>query len=118
MKTYINTSLIDAHNAQMQLEQLEGVRLHRAGTLEVFGKFLLICAASLSLLLVGFGIMIWLMASPPAPVGDQNTYSYDIAEMVIQRDAMEGSSDHELRVNSPTISESLSEIQSSASGEG
>jgi len=26
MKTYVNTSLIDAHNAQMQLEQLEGVR--------------------------------------------------------------------------------------------
>ena len=29
MKTYVNTSLIEAHNAQMQLEQLEGVRLQR-----------------------------------------------------------------------------------------
>lgn len=111
MNTYVNTSLIDAHNAQMQLEQLEGVRLHRAGTLEVYGKFLLICAASLSLLLVGFGLMIWLMAPPAAAVGDQYTNSYEIAEMVIQRDSMEGSNDLEASGTSPTISESLSEIQ-------
>ena len=111
MKTYVNTSLIEAHNAQMQLEQLEGVRLQRAGTLEVYGKFLLICAASLSLLLVGFGLMMWLMAPPPAQVGDQYSNSYDIAEMVIQRDAIEGSSDLEASETSSTISESLSEIQ-------
>jgi hypothetical protein len=120
MKTYVNTSLIEAHNAQMQLEQLEGVRLHRAGTLEVYGKFLLICAASLSLLLVGFGLMMWLIAPPPAQVGDQYTNSYDIAEMVIQRDAIKESSDLEAGATSPTISESLSEIQRnlSVSGEG
>ncbi len=111
MKTYVNTSLIEAHNAQMRLEQLEGVRLQRAGTLEVYGKFLLICAAGLSLLLVGFGLMMWLMTPPPAQVGDQYTNSYDIAEMVIQRDAIEGSSDLEASETSSTISESLSEIQ-------
>ena len=60
MKTYVNTSLIDAHNAQMQLEQLEGVRLRRAGALEVYGKFFLICAAGIATLMIAFGIMIWL----------------------------------------------------------
>ena len=30
MRTYVNTSLIDAHNAQMQLEQMEIVRFQRA----------------------------------------------------------------------------------------
>ena len=113
MKTYVNTSLIDAHNAQMQLEQLEGVRLRRAGALEVYGKFLLVCAADIATLMVGFGIMMWLMM-PPAAVAPADEYinTYEISEVNIKGNA----SDSDIPGNgSPSISDSLSEIQNNLS---
>ena len=84
MKTYVNTSLIDAHNAQMQLEQLEGVRLRRAGALEVYGKFLLICAAGIATLMIGFGIMKWLMMPPAVAPADEYITTYEISEVNIR----------------------------------
>ena len=84
MKTYVNTSLIDAHNAQMQLEQMENIRFKRAGTMEVYGKFLLICSASLALLMFGWGVMMWFMSPAPAPVTDEHIYNYEISEVFVQ----------------------------------
>lgn len=129
MKTYVNTSLIDAHNAQMQLEQIEGVRFQRAGTMEVYGKFLLICAAGLALLMIGFGIMIWLMTPEPAPVADEYSTNYDISDVVIHnavpgetRGKLTDSAGEAAELSStgyipgvPSISESLVQIQSSLS---
>lgn len=131
MKTYVNTSLIDAHNAQMQLEQLEGVRLQRAGTMEVYGKFLLICAAGLALLMIGFGIMMWLMTPKPTPVADKYSTNYDISEVVIHnadsdepsallRDSAGGVvelSNTESITGTPSISDSLQQIQSGLADE-
>lgn len=83
MKTYVNTSLMDAHNAQMQLEQIENIRLKRAGTMEVYGKFLLICSSSLALLMFGFGVMVWLMSPAPAPANNEYVHTYEISEVVV-----------------------------------
>ena len=115
MKTYVNTSLIDAHNAQMQLEQLEGVRLRRADALEVYGKFLLICAAGVATLMIGFGIMIWLMNPPAAPVTDEYIQNYEISELNIKGNASDISTSDVARTDSFSISESLSEIQNNLS---
>lgn len=127
MKTYVNTSLIDAHNAQMQLEQMEGVRFQRAGTMEVYGKFLLTCAAGLALLMVGFGIMMWFMTPAPAPLADEYSTNYDISEVVIHNaepsapalqvtgspgDAAESGGTAEIS-GGPSISDSLTQIQAS-----
>lgn len=115
MKTYVNTSLIDAHNAQMQLEQLEGVRLRRAGALEVYGKFLLICAVGIATLMIGFGIMMWLMTPPEVAPADEYITTYEISEVNIEGNAGDIS---ELDIpgnGSPSISDSLSEIQNNLS---
>jgi hypothetical protein len=131
MRTYVNTSLIDAHNAQMQLEQMESVRFQRAGTMEVYGKFLLICAAGLALLMIGFGIMMWLMTPEPTPVADEYSTNYDISEVVIHNadngeakvqltdsagEALELSSTDNA-AGAPSIAESLRQIQSGLSEE-
>ena len=111
MKTYVNTTLIDTHNAQMQLEQLEGVRLRRAGIFDVYGKFLMICAAGIATVMIGFGIMMWLMTPPVAPLGDEYITTYEISEVNIKGNASD-ISDSDIPGNgSPSISESLSEIQ-------
>ena len=115
MKTYVNTSLIDAHNAQMQLEQLEGVRLRRAGALEVHGKFLLICEAGTATLMIGFGIMMWLMMPPAVAPADEYITTYEISEVNIKGNASD-ISDSDISGNgSPSISDSLSEIQNNLS---
>lgn len=131
MKTYVNTSLIDAHNAQMQLEQMEGVRLKRAGTMELYGKFFLICAAGLALIMIAFGVMTWLMSPAPAVEGDEHLHTYDISEVVIHNGELVAG-DAELRVSPDrvvevsstvgttqggTISESLAQIQSGLAAE-
>lgn len=118
MKTYVNTSLIDAHNAQMQLEQLEGVRLRRAGALEVYGKFLLVCAAGIATLMIGFGIMMWLMMPPAVAPADEYITTYEISEVNIKGNASD-ISDSDIPGNgSPSISDSLSEIQNNLSNVG
>lgn len=115
MKTYVNTSLIDAHNAQMQLEQLEGVRLRRAGALEVYGKFLLICAAGIATLMIGFGIMMWLMTPTAVAPADEYVTTYEISEVNIKGNTSD-ISDSDIPGNgSPSISDSLSEIQNNLS---
>lgn len=131
MKTYVNTSLIDAHNAQMQLEQIEGVRLKRAGTMELYGKFFLICAAGLALIMIAFGAMTWLMSPAPAVEGDEHLHTYDISEVVIHNGEhfasnaqLRGSPDRVVEVSTTvgpkqggTISESLAQIQSGLASE-
>ena len=118
MKTYVNTSLIDAHNAQMQLEQLEGVRLRRAGALEVYGKFLLVCAAGIATLMIGFGVMMWLMMPPAVAPADEYITTYEISEVNIKGNASD-ISDSDIPGNgSPSISDSLSEIQNNLSNVG
>lgn len=115
MKTYVNTSLIDAHNAQMQLEQLEGVRLRRAGALEVYGKFLLIFAAGIATLMIGFGIMMWLTTPPAVAPADEYITTYEISEVNIKGNTSD-ISDSDIPGNgSPSISDSLSEIQNNLS---
>lgn len=74
---------MDAHNAQMQLEQIENIRLKRAGTMEVYGKFLLICSSSLALLMFGLGVMVWLMSPAPAPANNEYVHTYEISEVVV-----------------------------------
>ena len=131
MKTYVNTSLIDAHNAQMQLEQMEGVRMKRAGTMELYGKFFLICAAGLALIMIAFGIMTWLMSPAPAVEGDEHLHTYDISEVVIHNGELvagdtelRASPDRAVEVSNTagtpqggTISESLAQIQSGLAAE-
>ena len=112
MKTYINPALIDAHNVQLQLEQLEGVKLKRLGVFEAYGRFLLICAAGVATLMVGFGLMMWLMTPPVAALGDEYITTYEIAEVVVSQDDR-GISQAETSARAvPSISESLSEIHS------
>ena len=72
MKTHVDTSLFDDHFARMQLEELERVRFQKAGILEVYGKFGFIFAASIATLMVGFGMMMWLMTPEPSPVSDEH----------------------------------------------
>ena len=112
MKTYINPALIDAHNAQLQLEQLEGVKLKRLGVFEAYGRFLLICAAGVATLMVGFGLMMWLMTPPVAAPGDEYITTYEIAEVVVRQDDPDIFQAETSAGGLPSISESLSEIHS------
>jgi hypothetical protein len=112
MKTYINPALIDAHNAQLQLEQLEGVKLKRLGVFEAYGRFLLICAAGVATLMVGFGLMMWLMTPPVAAQGDEYITTYEIAEVIVRQDEPEIFQTETSAGGLPSISESLSEIHS------
>ena len=101
----------------MQLEQLEGVRLRRAGALEVYGKFLLICAAGIATLMIGFGIMMWLMTPTAVAPADEYVTTYEISEVNIRGNASD-ISDSDISGNgSPSISDSLSEIQNNLSHE-
>ena len=112
MKTYINPALIDAHNAQLQLEQLEGVKLKRLEVFEAYGRFLLICAAGVATLMVGFGLMMWLMTPPVAAQGDEYITTYEIAEVIVRQDDPEIFQTETSAGGLPSISESLSEIHS------
>ena len=85
MKTYINPALIDAHNAQLQLEQLEGVKLKRLGVLRSW-KVLAYLRGWRRHFDGGFGLMMWLMTPPVAAQGDEYITTYEIAEVIVRQD--------------------------------
>ena len=105
MKTYVNESLMDSHNAQMRLEQLEKVRFQRASSLEIYSRFIAITALGIFLIMFGFGLMYWLMQPTPAPVAAQHFHTYEAESYVSETS---GPAADEPR----SISESLTEIQS------
>ena len=111
MKTYVNTSLIDAHNAQMQLEQLEGFAYVEPVPWRSMESSCLSAQQYRH-----FNGRVWHHdvandASAVAPA-DEYINTYEISEVNIKGNA----SDSDIPGNgSPSISDSLSEIQNNLS---
>ena len=85
MKTYVNTSLIDAHNAQMQLEQLKEFAYVEPVPWRSMESCL--SAQRYPTLMVGFGIMMWLMMPPAVAPADEYINTYEISEVNIKGNA-------------------------------
>ena len=111
MKTYVNTSLIDALNAQMQLSSGRSSPTS-SRCLGGLWKVLACLRSSIATLMIGFGIMMWLMMPPAVAPADEYITTYEISEVNIKGNA----SDSDIPGNGfASISDSLSEIQNNLS---